>query len=387
MKGTFACYTWEDMVMDKQVSTSKLGAINWAAMLAPAKSSEAATGDTKPVNGTGKAAPSDPPIKSTKDQIDLSVPKRGASGAAVREQVMRIDGEISSLTKALTRNQESLAEAHEERAELSEALARKLKRADELKSDLLDVRGEKARLQAEIAAIAEKIDEVDAKIDVLKAEQEDLLKRELVLTQKHREQYFEAHGARDYAEYLKTLPGYAQGDDALAKAREEAASKEARKAEERLHAIEGKLTETNTRQAVITLEGYFLNLRLGKLQAQGEAKEGELDATEKRLAQLEGQQERLQGKIAENREQLAKVDAEISKTEKTISTIERKIADLEALRDEVLADAIKARQQDAKAIADKIAELEEAIQQLKGELRSTRKDLQELKDLRASYDK
>ncbi len=373
--------------MDNQVSKSKLGSLNWAAMLAPAKPAEPAASEPKAVESKGKPEATHHAPKPSKDLIDISVPKRGASGAAVREQVMRIDGEVSSLTKALYRNQVDLADAHVERAELSDALARKLKRAQELKSDLLDARGEKAQIQADIAEIAGKIDEVDAKIDGLKAEQEVLVQREGELTKKHRQQYGEARGAQDYADYLKTLPGYAQGDDALGKVREEAASKEARKAEERMHATEGKLTETNTRQAVITLEGYFLNLRLGKLQAQGEAKEGELDASQKRIDLLETKQERLEGRISENREQLAKVDAQIAKTEKTIATIERKIADLEGLRDEVLSDAIKSRMQNAEEIADKIAELESAITRLKGELAGTRNELEELKDLRDSYDK
>ncbi len=372
--------------MDNQVSKSKLGALNWAAMLAPAKPAEAPSADSKPIEAQGKPEVSHPySLRPKKDVIDISVPKRGASGAAIKEQVMRIDGEISSLNKALYRNQVDLADAHVERADLSDALARKLKRAEELKQDLSGAQAEKAQIKEEIAEIAGKIDAVDAKIDGLKAEQGALIKREAELAKQHRTQYGQARGAQDYADYLKTLPGYAQGDDALGKIREEAASEEAQRAQDRMHATEGKLTETNTRQAVISIEGYFLDLRRGKLQAQGEAKEGELDATQQRIDQLEVKQEKLDGRISENREQLAKIDAQIAKTEKTIATIERKISDLEGLRDEVLANAIQSRLENAEEIADKIAELEKAITRLKGELSSTRDELNDLKDLRDSY--
>jgi|GEM_PF-2117153 len=372
--------------MDNQVSKSKLGALNWATMLAPAKTAEPPAAEA-PAAETRAVDAQFFPVKPKKDVIDISVPKRGASGAAVKEQVMRIDGEITTLNKALYRNQVDLADAHVERAELSDALARKLKRADELKTNLSGAESEKAQLKKDIAEISGRIDTVDAKIDDLKAEQDALVKREGELTKQHRTQYSEARGARDYADYLKTLPGYAQGDNVLDKVREEAASGEARKAENRMHATEGKLTETNTRQAVISVEGYFLNLRRGKLQAQGEAKEGELDATQQRIDILRGKQEKLDGRISENREQLAKMDAQIAKTEKTIATIERKISDLEGLRDEVLGDAIKARLENAEEITDKIAELERAITKLKGELSSTRSELRDLKDLRQSYDK
>jgi len=372
--------------MDNQVSKSKLGSLNWAAMLAPAKPAEDPASEA-PVSEAKQVDAQFFPIKPKKDVIDISVPKRGASGAVIKEQVMRIDGEISSLNKALYRNQVDLADAHVERAELSDALARKLKRAEELKSNLSGAESEKAQLKKDIAEISGRIDEVDIKIDDLKAEQDALVKREVELSKQHRKQYSEARGAQDYVDYLKTLPGYAQGDNVLDKVREEAASGEVRKAEHRLHATEGKLTEANTRQAVISVEGYFLNLRRGKLQAQGEAKEGELDATQQRIDLLRGKQEKLDGRISENREQLVKVDALIAKTEKTIATIERKISDLEGLRDEVLGDAIKARLENAEEITDKIAELERAITKLKGELSSTRDELRELKDLRESYDK
>jgi chromosome segregation ATPase len=374
--------------MDNQVSKSKLGALNWAAMLAPAKPAEAPSADSKPVETQAKPEVSHRyPLKPKKDVIDISVPRRGASGSAIKEQVMRIDGEISSLNKALYRNQVDLADAHVERADLSDALARKLKRAEELKKDLSGAHAEKAQIKEEIAEIAGKIDAVDAKIDGLKSEQDALIKREAELAKQHRTQYGQARGAQDYADYLKTLPGYAQGDDAFGKVREEAASEEARRAQDRMHATEGKLTETNTRQAVISIEGYFLDLRRGKLHAQGEAKEGELDATQQRIDHLEVKQEKLEGRISENREQLAKVDAQIAKTEKTIATIERKISDLEGLRDEVLGDAIQSRLENAEELADKIAELEKAITRLKGELSSTRDELKDLKDLRESYDK
>jgi chromosome segregation ATPase len=366
--------------MDNQVSKSKLGALNWATILAPSKPTEPPAAESKPVSADSLS------LKPKKDVIDISVPKRGASGSAIREQVMRIDGEITSLNKALYRNQVDLADAHVERAELSDALARKLKRAEELKQDLSGALGEKSQLKAEIAAIAGKIDAVDAKIDDLKVEQDALVKREAELAKQHRKQYGEAQGAQDYADYLSTLPGYAQGDDVLGKVRKEAASSEASDAKDRMHATEGKLTETNTRQAVISVEGYFLNLRRGKLQAQGEAKEGELDVTQQRIDLLRGKQDKLDGRISQNREELAKVDAQIVKTEKTIATIERKISDLETLRDEVLGDAIKARLENAEEIADKIAELERAITKLKGELSSTRDELRDLKDLRDSYD-
>lgn len=372
--------------MDNQVSKSKLGALNWAAMLAPAKTAEPPASET-PASESKAVDAQFFPVKPKKDVIDISVPKRGASGAAVKEQVMLIDGEISSLNKALYRNQVDLADAHVERAELSDALARKLKRADELKTSLRGAESEKAQLKQEIAEISGKIDQVDTKIDDLKAEHDVLLKREAELSKQHRRQYTEARGAQDYADYLKTLPGYAQGDNVLDRVREEAASDEARKAQDRMHSTEGKLTETNTRQAVISIEGYFLDLRRGKLQAQGEAKEGELDATQQRIDILRGKQDKLDGRISENREQLAKVDAQIAKTEKTIATIERKISDLEGLRDEVLSDAIKARLENAEDITSKIAELERAITKLKGELSSTRDELKELKDLRNSYDK
>ena len=368
--------------MDSQVSKAKLGALNWASILGPSKPSE----PTAPP-AAAEAPEAAGLLKPKKDVVDISLPKRGASGTVIREQVMRIDGEISTLNKALVRNQVELADAHGERAELSEALARKLKRAEELKKDLVGARAEKAELQQEIAQIAGKIDAVDEKISDLKAEQDLLLKREGELSRQHRQQYGEARGAQDYADYLKTLPETARGDEALRDLREEAASREARDAERRMHTTEGKLTETNTRQAVLSIEGYFLDLRRGKLQASGEAKEGELDATQQRIDLLRGQQDRLGGRIAENREQLAKVDAQIVKTEKTIATIERKISDLESLRDEVLADAIRARTENAAEIADKIAELEQAIRRLKGELSSTREELQDLKDLRDSYDK
>lgn len=367
--------------MDNQVSKSKLGALNWAAMLAPAKPTEPPAAESKPVEAEFRLR------KPSKDVIDISVPKRGASGEAIKEQIMRIDGEVATLNKALYRNQVDLADAHVERAELSDALARKLKRADELKRDLSGARSEKAQIEAEIAAIAGKIDAVDAKIDALKAEHGRLLKREAELGNQHRRQYFEAQGAQDYANYLSTLPEHAQADDMLGKVREQAASEEARRAQERMHATEGKLTETNTRQAVISIEGYFLDLRRGKLHAEGEAKEGELDATQARIDMLRGKQEKLDGRIARNRQELAQVDAQIAKTEKNIATIERKISDLEELRDEILGDAIKARMQNAKEITDKIAELERAITRLKGELASTRDELRDLRDLREAADR
>ncbi len=370
--------------MDKQVSTSKLGSLNWAAILAPSKSAEAPATDAKPVESQEEIGTAGL-FKPKRDVVDISVPNRGASGAVIREQVMRIDGEITSLNKALYRNQVDLADAHDERAELGDELARKLKRADEIKQDLTGARGEKAQLKEEIAEIAGRIDVVDGKIDDLKSEQDALIKRESELSKQHRQQYGRAQGAQDYAEYLKTLPGHAQGDDSLSQVREEAASQEARDARGRMHGTEGKLTETNTRQAVISIEGYFLGLRRGKLQAQGEAKEGELDLTQHRIDLLRGKQDRLGDRISENREQLSKVDAQISKTEKTIATIERKITDFETMRDEVLGAAIDARIENADALGGKIAELEDAILRLKSELSSTKDELKDLKEMRESY--
>lgn len=373
--------------MDNQVSKSKLGALNWSAILAPSKNPEPQA-EAKPTEAKPAGKPVITncfPVKRPQDCIDISVPQKGASGAAIREQVMRIDGEVSTLGKALYKNQVDLADAHVERASLSDALAKKLKRAEELKRDLRGAESEKEQLKDEIAEIAGRIDAVDGKIDGLKAEQETLLKREAELVKQHRRQYSEARGAQDYADYLQTLPGHARGDDALSNARESGASEAAQEAEDRMRTTEGRLTETNTRQAVITIEGYFLNLRRGKLVAQGEAKEGELDATQQQIDQLRGKQEKLDGKISENKEQLAKVDAQISKTEKTIATIERKIADLEELRDQVLGDAIKARLGNASEIEAKITELEKAITKLRGELNATRDELDELKDLRDSY--
>lgn len=359
-----------DKVTNKQ---GRLGSINW---------SQFQGGSTKPA--ASEPAPTKAP--DTKDVIDLKVPKKGASGSAVKEQVLRIDGELVTLNRALDRNEMNLSEAQWQRAALKDALAAKLERAQELGNEIGGAEHEKAKIADEIGKICDQISGVDQKIEGLKGEQAALLEREAQLAQQHRRFYDDANGAKNYSEYLKTLPGTSRADDSLAGAREEAASKAAKRAELLLKKTEGRLTETNTQQAINEIEGHFLTFRRLRLQASGEAKVGELDLTQQRLDFLNAEQQDLKGRIKGDRSKIAETDLKIERSEKTIATLERKIGDLEGLRDQILSEAIGAHEADAQAILGKIDELESAIQKLKGSLDGTRKDLKELKDLRATYE-
>lgn len=360
--------------MDKVTSNQgRLGSINWSLFQ----------------GGTTKPAATEPtPAKApaSKDVIDLRVPKTGASGSAVKDQVLRIDGELVTLNKALNRNQENLIEAQWERAALKDALAAKLKRAEKLDGEIGGAEEDKAQIANEISQIHDQITGVDQKINGLKNEQAALLEREAELAKTHRKSYDEANSAKNYAEYLKTLPNVARADDALSSARDEAASKEAKRAADRLKQTEGRLTETNTQQAINDIESHFLTFRRLRLEAKGDAKVGELDLTQQRLDFLHAEEKDLKGQIKQDRSKIAETDAKIERSEKTITTLERKISDLEQLRDQILAEAIGAHEQDAKAILGKIDELEAAIQKLKTDLDGTRKSLQDLKDLRATYE-
>ncbi len=360
--------------MDKVTSNQgRLGSINWSLFQG---------GTTKPA----ETEPTASKAPARKDVIDLNIPKKGASGSAVKEQVLRIDGELTTLNRALTRNHMNLTEAQWERAALKDALAQKLARAEELGSEIGGAKHEKAQIADEISQICDQIATVDQKIQGLQGEQAALLEREAQLAQQHRKQYDEANGAKNYSEYLKTLPETSRADDALGNAREEAASKVAKRAEEQLKKTEGRLTDTNTQQAINDIEGHFLTFRRLRLEAKGEAKIGELDLTQQKIDFLEAEQKDLKGQIKGDRSKIAETDAKIDRSEKNIATLERKIADLELLRDQILTSAIGAHEADAKAILGKIDELESAIQKLKGDLEGTKKSLQDLKDLRSSYD-
>lgn len=358
--------------MDKVSNPGRLGSINWSLFQGPT---------TKPADREPAAKAPHP-----KDVIDLRVRKKGASGSAVKEQVLRIDGELVTLGKALNKNQMSLTEAQWERAALKDALASKLKRAGQLGGEIDGAEAEKAEIAAEIGQIADQIKGVDSKIDGLKHEQATLLKREAELAKQHRRAYDDAEGAHNYEEYLKTVPGLAQGDDELAQARQEAASLEAKRAARDLERTEARLTETNTQQAINDIEGHFLKFRRLRLSAQGDAKAGELDLTQQHLDFLHAEEKDLKGQIKGDRSELAEADAQIQRSEKTIATLEQKIGDLEQLRDQILTEAIGANEADAKAILGKIEELQAAIGKLKGDLEGTRKNLQELKDLKAGYE-
>lgn len=359
--------------MDKVSNQGRLGSINWSLFQG---------GTTKPA----ETEPTDTKAASTKDKIDLKIPKKGASGSVVKEQVLRIDGELTTLNRALTKNQMNLTEAQWERAALKDALASKLARAEELGGEIGGAKQEKAQIAEEISQIYGQIAGVDRKIQGLQGEQAALLEREAELAQQHRKFYDEANGAKNYSEYLKTLPGTSRADDSLSSAREEAASKAAKRAEDLLKKTEGRLTETNTQQAINDIEGHFLTFRRLRLEAKGDVKVGELDLTQKKIDFLEAEEKDLKGQIKGDRTKIAETDAKIERSEKNIATLERKIADLEGLRDQILTEAIGAHEDDAKAILGKIGELEAAIQKLKGDLEGTKKSLKELKELRATYE-
>ncbi|HEY9900075.1 MAG TPA: hypothetical protein V6D00_12915 [Pantanalinema sp.] len=365
--------------MDKaNGSQGKLYSINWASLQGgvtqrPKPEAPQEPTSTRPLPG---------------DRVNFNLPSTGAttaSGSSIKNQVLRIDKEIGTLNKALGRNQEELKDAHRERAELKEVLAEKVQQANEIKGEIKGATKEKAQLQAEINAICNQLELVDGRIGNLKTEQDALLAKEAQLSQQHRVLYDDANGAKNYEQYLKTLPAEARGDDELAAAKREAASQQARRAEELLHGTEGALVDTNTQQALNGLESHFLEVRRTRLETKGDAKIGELNLTQQQIERLLGKQAKVQGQIKSTQGQIAKTDAQIGQTEKNIATLERKIGDLEGLRDEILAEAIKAKQQDAVGIANKIAELEAGIRALKGELQATREELKDLKDLRQSY--
>ncbi|HEY9854295.1 MAG TPA: hypothetical protein V6D05_01070 [Stenomitos sp.] len=358
--------------MDKVSNQGRLGSINWALFQG---------GTTKPAETEAAAKP-----PAAKDVIDLRIPKKGASGSAVKDQVLRIDGELVTLNRALDRNQMNLTEAQWERAALKDALASKLKRAEALGGEIDGAEQEKAAIADEISQIQGQMAAVDQKIRGLKDEQSKLIAKEAELSKQHRKSYDEANGAKNYEEYLKTLPGVAQGDDELSKAREEAASKATKRAEAELKQAETGLTDTNTQQAINDIEGHFLTFKRLRLEAKGDAKAGELDLTQQHLDFLHAEEKDLKGQIKGDRTKIADAEAKIDRSEKTIATLEQKIGDLENLRDQILSQAIGANEEDAKAILGKISELESAIQKLKTDLDGTRKNLQELKDLKAGYE-
>lgn len=372
--------------MDKaNGSQGKLYSINWAALQG---------GVTQRPKTEAAPEPQAPSRPVRGDRADFNPSHSGprpsngapsASGSSVKNQVLRIDKEIGTLNKALGRNQEELKDAHRERAELKEVLAEKVQQANEIKGEIKGAQQDKNKLQAEINAICNQLEVVDGRIDNLNAEQESLLAKEAQLSQQHRSLYDEAQGAKNYEKYLNTLPAEAQGDGELSAAKREAASKQAKQAEELLHRTEGALVDTNTQQALNGLEGHFLGFRRERLETKGDAKIGELNLTQQQIERLLGKQAKVEGQIKDTKGQISETDAQIGKTEKNIATLERKINDLEGLRDEILAEAIAARQQDAVGIANKIAELEAGIRSLKGELQSTREELKDLKELRQSY--
>ncbi|MBO9538966.1 hypothetical protein J7643_00055 [bacterium] len=371
--------------MDKaNGSQGKLYSINWASLQGGVQQRP------KP-----EAAPEPETARPVRgDRYDFKLPSTGsrpstdapsASGSSVKNQVLRIDKEIGTLNKALGRNQEELKEAHRERAELKEVLAEKVQQATELKGEIKGAKQEKAQLQAEINAICDQLEMVDGRIGNLKTEQDALLAKEAQLSKQHRTFYDEANGAKNYEQYLKTLPETARGDGELSAAKREAASNKTQRAEELLHKTEYALVDTNTQQALNGLENHFLQVKRTRLETKGDAKIGELNLTQQQIERLLRKQDKVEGQISDTKGQISQTDAQINKTQKNIATLERKINDLEGLRDEILADAIASRQQDAKEIADKIAELEAGIRSLKGELKATREELQDLKELRQSY--
>jgi len=358
-----------DKVNGKQ---ARLGSINWSVLQGGPS--------TKPTEAPAPKA--EEPKLAKADSLDVNTPPKGASGATVKDQVLKIDNEIVKLDRALEKTNIDLTTAHVERARLSDALEAKVKEAEELAGKINVAEEQKARIAGQIAQIKGAIAGLNDKISDLKDEQASLLAKEAVLAKKHRSLYDQAMSDANYANYLKGLSSPERADGSVNMAQKAANSEDAKKAKEALGQTERELADTNTSEAVNDIERHFLSFKRLRLQASGEAKVGELKVTQGKINDLQDKETAVGGQIHQAREQIEATDAKIAQTEKVIDSLQGRIDELRQLRDDILAQAIKDKMQDAKEIRDQLAKLDELMKKLGDQLKQTQADLKDLKDLR-----
>lgn len=309
-------------------------------------------------------------------------PRPTGSVDQIRDQVQRIDRKVDSLEGQLERSAALLERARSQQSVLEAELERKIAAYRQITGSLGSARREKAALEAEISELKGQIGSLNQEISRLAVAHAGLEAKAGRLSSAHREAYDDAMGADNYARYLATLPGMSRAEGSLDEARAEAASRAASQARRSMGQLEGQLRTTNGALIRNEQAQESATFRRSGLFARGQAVAGTLERTEDQIDRLRGQQQRAHGGVLDTSTRVDANSAKIRQAQDNISGLKSQIGELEAMRDELLAAAINARQADAKRIAAQVEQLKRAIEGLKGELRSNERELSELRALR-----
>ena len=131
------------------------------------------------------------------DIIDLSVARKSASGSAIKDRVLKVDGQIKTLTGQLKETHAALETAKGQREGLKKQLSEKLLESQQNQTETGGAEADRAKNEADIALLRQQVQALDVTIDGLKAQQQDLAGKAIALVGQNRQAYDEANGGKN----------------------------------------------------------------------------------------------------------------------------------------------------------------------------------------------